>query len=114
MKWSMVIHYRSLNEKTGDAYLLHNIADILEQLGGAKYFSVINLASGTHQITVNPKSQAKTALYSLQIFRIHSNTFRVEKRAGNFPTSDGSDYFKAPRDRSFRLYGPYCHLCLFL
>ena len=48
-RWRMVIDYRSLNEKTvGDAYPLPNITDILDQLGGAKYFSVLDLAAGFH------------------------------------------------------------------
>ena len=40
-RWRMVINYRALNEKTiADAYPLPNITDILDQLGGAKHFSV--------------------------------------------------------------------------
>jgi hypothetical protein len=47
----MVIDYHRLNEKTiGDVYPLPNISDILDQLGSAKYFSVLDLASGFHQI----------------------------------------------------------------
>lgn len=58
----MVIDYRSLNEKTlGDAYPLLNITDILDQLGGAQYFSVFDLASGFHQIEMNEKDKGKTA-----------------------------------------------------
>ncbi|KMQ89992.1 reverse transcriptase [Lasius niger] len=48
--------YRRLNEKMlGDAYPLPNICDILDQLGGAKYFSVLDLASGFHQIPMDPE-----------------------------------------------------------
>jgi len=55
-RWRMVIDYRALNEKTiGDAYPLPNITDILDQLGNAKYFSVLDLASGFHQIPMDPK-----------------------------------------------------------
>ncbi|KMQ82914.1 enzymatic polyprotein endonuclease reverse [Lasius niger] len=58
----MVIDYRSLNEKTvGDAYPLPNITDILDQLGSAKYFSVLDLASGFHQISMTSKDAPKTA-----------------------------------------------------
>lgn len=58
----MVIDYRALNEKTvGDFYPLPNITHILGQLGEAKYFSVMDLGSGFHQIPMNPNSQAKTA-----------------------------------------------------
>ena len=60
-KWRM-IDYRALNERTiADAYPLPNINDILDQLGGAKYFSVMDLASGFHQIPMDPDSQEKTA-----------------------------------------------------
>jgi len=61
-RWRMVIDYRALNEKTiGDAYPLPNITDILDQLGNAKYFSVLDLASGFHQIPMDPKDAPKTA-----------------------------------------------------
>lgn len=61
-KWRMVIDYRKLNEKTiGDSYPLPNINDILNQLGGAKYFSVLDLASGFHQIPMDPIDAHKTA-----------------------------------------------------
>ena len=60
-RWRMVIDYRTLNEKTvGDAYPLPNITDILDQLGGAKYFTVLDLASGFHQIEVEPADKHKT------------------------------------------------------
>jgi len=40
-RWRMVLDFRALNEKTiGDAYPLPNIVDILDQLGGARYFFV--------------------------------------------------------------------------
>ena len=61
-QWRMVIDYRGLNEKTiNDSYSLPLIKDILDQLGGAKYFSVMDLASGFHQIPMDPESKAKTA-----------------------------------------------------
>lgn len=61
-RWRMVIDYRALNEKTiGDAYPLPNITDILDQLGNAKYFSVLDLASGFHQIPMDSKDAPKTA-----------------------------------------------------
>jgi len=44
-----------------DAYPLPNITEILDQLGGAKYFSVVDLASGFHQIKMHPDDSPKTA-----------------------------------------------------
>lgn len=61
-RYRMVIDYRNLNEKTiGDAYPLPNITEILDQLGGAKYFSIFDLASGFHQIPMGTKDAEKTA-----------------------------------------------------
>ncbi|XP_053597516.1 uncharacterized protein LOC128668466 [Microplitis demolitor] len=61
-RWRMVIDFTQFNEKTiGDAYPLPNIVEILDRLGGAKYFSVFDLASGFHEIKMNPKDQQKTA-----------------------------------------------------
>ena len=61
-RWRMVIDYRQLNEKTiSDAYPLPNITHILDQLGGAQYFSILDLASGFHQVKMHPSSKPKTA-----------------------------------------------------
>jgi transposase InsO family protein len=61
-RWRLVIDFRKLNDKTNaDAYPLPNIADILDQLGKAKYFSCFDLASGFHQIPMNPQDSMKTA-----------------------------------------------------
>lgn len=61
-RWRLVIDYRELNSKTiGDAYPLPNIADILDQLGSAKYFTTLDLASGFHQIRMDPSDAHKTA-----------------------------------------------------
>lgn len=61
-KWRLVIDYRKLNEHTvDDKYPLPNISDILDKLGKANYFSTIDLASGFHQIEVDPQDIPKTA-----------------------------------------------------
>lgn len=61
-RWRMVIDYRKLNEKSlSDAYPLPNITEVLDQLGSAKYFSVLDLASGFHQIGMDEKDAPKTA-----------------------------------------------------
>ncbi|CAG9129805.1 unnamed protein product [Plutella xylostella] len=58
----MVIDYRKLNEVSkGDKYPIPNIVDILDKLGKSKYFSTLDLASGCHQIDVDPRDVEKTA-----------------------------------------------------
>ena len=69
----MVIVYQGLNDKTvGDAYPLPNITSILDQLGKSKYFSVLDLVSGFHQIEVGPADKPKTA-FSTPYGHFHFN-----------------------------------------
>lgn len=61
-KWRLVIDYRKLNEQTiDDKYPLPNITEILDKLGKANYFTTLDLASGFHQIEVDPNDVQKTA-----------------------------------------------------
>jgi hypothetical protein len=61
-KWRIVIDYRKVNEKTvDDRYPLPNITDILDKLGKCQYFTTLDLASGFHQIEMDPNSISKTA-----------------------------------------------------
>lgn len=54
--------FRKLNDKTiSDKYPIPYIADILDKLGRTKYFSTLELASGFHQIEMDPKDTCKTA-----------------------------------------------------
>ena len=60
--WRMCIDYRSLNASTkADAYPLPRMATLLQKIGSARYFTKIDLASGFHQIPVNPNSREFTA-----------------------------------------------------
>lgn len=61
-RWRIVIDFRKLNEKTiGDAFPLPRVEDILDQLGNSRYFSTLDLASGYHQIAMDPSDRKKTA-----------------------------------------------------
>lgn len=58
----MVVDFRKLNEKTLDGrFLIPRISDILDRLGGAKYFSVFDFANDIHQIPMAPEDRQKTA-----------------------------------------------------
>lgn len=61
-KWRLVIDYRKLNDVTvGDSYPLPNITEILDKLGHSQYFTTLDLASGFHQLEVQPEDIPKTA-----------------------------------------------------
>ena len=56
------VDFRRLNEVTiKDSYPMPNIEDILDHLGGAKYFSTLDLKSGFFQVGVHENSRHYTA-----------------------------------------------------
>lgn len=62
VKWRLVVDYRKLNDKTiEDKYPIPNISDILDRLGRAQYFTTIDLASGYHQVEMDPDDVERTA-----------------------------------------------------
>lgn len=61
-KWRMCVDYRLLNRKLiPDKFSLPRIEEILDGLGRARYFSVMDLQSGFHQIPLEEKSRPATA-----------------------------------------------------
>ena len=61
-KLRMCIDYRQLNQRTKkDAYALPRIEEILNALSGNKYFSILDMKSGYHQIEVLEKHKERTA-----------------------------------------------------
>ena len=66
-KWSMVVDFRKLNEKTiGDAYPLPDITEILDQLGQSKYFTCLDMVMGYHQIELEFGEVPKTTFSTKQ------------------------------------------------
>ncbi|GBG64380.1 hypothetical protein CBR_g41581 [Chara braunii] len=58
----LCIDYRKLNAQTiKNVGPLPRIDDLLERLGGAKYFSKLDLKVGYHQLEIHPRDRYKTA-----------------------------------------------------
>ncbi|HLP81323.1 MAG TPA: reverse transcriptase domain-containing protein, partial [Nitrosomonas sp.] len=58
----LVVDYRKLNKfVVSDAHPLPRIDQILESLGGSKYFSVLDIFIGFHNLRIDPRDRAKTA-----------------------------------------------------
>jgi hypothetical protein len=73
-KWRLVVDFRQLNKKLlGDVYPIPRIDDILDQLGRAKYFSVLDLQCGFHQIGLDEESRDYTS------FTTERGTFRFTR-----------------------------------
>lgn len=61
-KYRVVVDFRKLNNLTvGDAFPMPDVTSILDQLGKAKYFTCLDMASGYHQIPIHPNDKEKTA-----------------------------------------------------
>lgn len=61
-KLRMCIDYRQLNQRTKkDAYALPRIEEILNALSGNKYFSILDMKSGYHQVELLEEHKERTA-----------------------------------------------------
>jgi len=58
----MCIDYRQLNQRTiKDSYALPRIEELLDSLSGAKYFTVLDMKSGYHQVEIEEDHKQRTA-----------------------------------------------------
>ena len=74
VRYRFCIDYRALNAATkSDAYPITNIVATLDSLGQSKIFSVLDMASGYHQIALKPEHKEKTA------FSCHRGHFQFIK-----------------------------------
>jgi len=58
----LCVDYRQLNERTvKDSYALPRVEEILESLSGNKFFTVLDMKSGYHQVEVSEDHKERTA-----------------------------------------------------
>ena len=86
--WQIVIYYLKLNEPTvDDKYPIPNIMDIPNKLSRSHYFTTLNLASGFHQIEVDPADLEKTT-FSVEnrLYQFHRMPFGLKNAPATFRT----------------------------
>uniref|UniRef100_A0ABD2WT81 Reverse transcriptase domain-containing protein n=1 Tax=Trichogramma kaykai TaxID=54128 RepID=A0ABD2WT81_9HYME len=94
-RYRLVVDFRALNEKTiPDRYPLPNILDIIDQVGGAKYFSTLDLSNGFYQVLLKEEDRHKTA-FSTEFGLFHFK--KLPMGCSNAPAT-----FQRAMDNAFR------------
>ena len=57
----LCIDYRQLNSRIKDNYALPRVDEILDSLSGNKFFSLLDMKSGYHQIEIEESNKERTA-----------------------------------------------------
>lgn len=102
-KWRMCVDYRMLNKKLiPDKYPLPRIDEILDKLGRAKFFSVLDLFSGFHQIKLNENSRECTAFSTERgIFQWKVLPFGLNVAPNSFSRMMALAFANLPPNQSF-------------
>jgi hypothetical protein len=77
----MCIDYRMLNSMTiKNKYPLPRIEDLLDRLKKAKFFSMIDLRSGYHQMKIREQDIPKTSFTTVRLVRVRGGFFWADPR----------------------------------
>ncbi|CDJ53934.1 hypothetical protein EBH_0060520 [Eimeria brunetti] len=88
-KMRMVVNYQALNTLTiAPEFPMRTVHAILDMLGGAKYFSTLDLEAGFHQIRMGKEDRWKTAFPSVQgLFEYKVMPFGLKGAPATFQAS---------------------------
>lgn len=102
-KWRMCIDYRAVNKKLiPDRYPLPRIDEIMDNLGRAQYFSIIDLHSGFHQVPLHPDSRDITTFSTENgSFRWTVLPFGLNIAPNSFSRMMNIAFSGLPADRAF-------------
>ena len=103
----LCVDYRQLNRRTiKDSYALPRIDELLDGLSGSKYFSVLDMKSGYHQIEVEEEHKARTA------FTVGSLGFYEYNRLPFGLTNAPATYQRLMEEVFAELNHSICHIYL--
>lgn len=109
-KWRLVTDFRQLNKKMiANRYPMPRIDEILDRMGDAKYFSVLDLLSGFHQIELAKESRKYTAFScDLGSFQYTRLPFGVMDAPNSFQHMMNQAFTGLSPNRNFIYIDDYC------